>query len=100
MSIIIEKTYKLLDTLDNSKLIRDLKKYKQKLLQHPQALSLIKEYNQTTNLETKLTIKKVLYQIPEYTKYIELYNELSLIIFQINKKYQMFTNTKKCHHQD
>lgn len=98
MSIIIEKTYNFLDTLDNSKLITDLKFHKEKLLQNQHALSLIKEYNQTTSYKTKLSIKKKLYQIPEYTKYMELYNELSLIIFQINQRYAAFTNTKNCHH--
>lgn len=99
MSIIIEKTYNFLDTLDNSKLIIDLKYYKEKLLQDPHALSLIKQYNHTTNSKTKLFIKKKLYQIPEYIKYMELYNELALIIFQINQRYAVFTNTKNCHHQ-
>jgi len=97
MSIIIEKTYNFIDTLDNSKLIINLKHYKEKLLQNQEALLLIKQYNETTNSETKLSIKKTLYQIPEYVKYMELYNELSIIIFRINKKYAMFTNTKQCH---
>ena len=96
MSIIIEKTYQFIDELNNSQLITDLKYYKAKTLANNHALALIKEYNETTADATKLALKKSLYQIPEYKRYMELYNELSLIIFQINKKYAALTNTKTC----
>lgn len=96
MSIIIEKTYQFIDELDRSSLIIELKQHKTKLLLNEKALSLIKEYNSTQDDSIKLEIKKKLYQIPEYQRYMELYNELSLIIFQINKKFSEYTNTKQC----
>ena len=43
MSDIIENTYKLLDALDNSDLIKNLTNAKKKLEQNSQIISLIKE---------------------------------------------------------
>ena len=45
MSEIINKTYKLLDALDNSEIIKNLTKYKQILEQDKEILSLIKKIN-------------------------------------------------------
>lgn len=98
MSIIIEKTYQFIDELDKSELITNIKLYKLRLLSNPKVLSLIKEYNSVTDYQRKISIKKKLYQIPEYERYMNLYNELSMLIFRINKKYVSFTNTKQCHH--
>jgi len=94
MSEIIEKTYKLLDTLDNSELIKDLTYYKEKLLNNNEILSLIKDINNETNNENKISLKKQLYEYDDYKKYISSYNELSLIVLKINKKYKEYTNTK------
>lgn len=99
MSIIIEKTYQFLDELDKTDLITNIKKYKAKLLLNSEVLKLIAEYNQTLDNEKKISIKKQLYEIPDYSNYMKLYNELAMIIFQINKKYSAFTNTKQCNHQ-
>ena len=96
MSIIIEKTYQFIDELAQSSLISELKQHKAKLLSNEQALDLIQNYNSTQDDSIKLELKKTLYQIPEYQRYMELYNELSLIIFQINKKFSEYTNIKQC----
>ena len=53
MSEIIEKTYKLLDTLDNSEVIKKLTKYKKKLQNDVEVLSLVKRINKEVNPETK-----------------------------------------------
>lgn len=95
MSEIIEKTYKLLDTLDNSEVIKTLTQSKEKILQDDKVLSLIKQIQQEENPETKIKLRKELYKNNDYKKYMESYNELSLIIFKINHKYKEFTNTKE-----
>lgn len=99
MSDIIENTYKLLDTLDNSDLIKNLTTAKRRLEQNPEILSLIKEYRKETDSNKLISIKQILYQDEDYRKYIESYNELSLIILRINKQYQKYTNTAEhnCH---
>lgn len=99
MSDIIENTYKLLDALDNSDLIKNLTTAKRRLEQNPEILSLIKEYRKETDSNKLISIKQILYQDEDYRKYIESYNELSLIILRINKQYQKYTNTAEhnCH---
>lgn len=96
MSKIIESTYKLLDALDNSEVIKKLTYYKEKLLHDEEVLSLVKKYNQEEDNELKLKIKKELYLNDNYKNYMEAYNELSLIVLQINKKFKEYTNTKEC----
>lgn len=96
MSLIIEKTYELLDVLDNSKLIKTLTTSKEKLLKDKYLLSLIKKYQEETNNEKKIIIKKELYNNKIYKDYIDSYNELSYIVLKINNKFKSYTNTKSC----
>ena len=95
MSEIIEKTYKLLDALDNSEVIKKLTKYKEKIQQDEEVLSLVKKINNEDNPEIKIELRKKLYNNGDYQKYMESYNELNLIIMKINKKFREYTNTKE-----
>ena len=99
MSEIIEKTYKLLDTLDNSEVIKKLTKYKEVIKQDEEVLSLVKKINNEDNPEIKVELKKKLYSNIAYKNYIDAYNELFYIVLKINKKYAEYTNTKEsnCH---
>ena len=98
MSEIIEKTYKLLDALDNSEVIKKLTQYKEKIQQDEEVLSLVKKINNEDNPEIKIALRKELYSNSDYQKYMESYNELNLIVMKINKKFMEYTNTKdgKC----
>lgn len=96
MSLIIEKTYDLLDVLDNSELIKKLTNAKEKLGKDEEVLSLIKRINNENNVEKKIMLRKELYNNKNYKDYIDSYNELSYIILKINKQYQMYTNNKGC----
>ena len=95
MSEIIEKTYKLIDTLDESDLIKKLTYYKEKLSSNKEVLSLVKKINKENNNEIKISLKKKLYNIDDYKNYMKYYNELYYIILKINKKYSEYTNTKE-----
>lgn len=94
MSEIILKTNELIDVLNNSDLIRKLKKAKSSCLNNQKLLSLIKKYNSEVDISKKLAIKEDLYKIDSYKDYLDSYNELSLIIFRINHQYKIYTNTK------
>jgi len=96
MSEIIEKTYKLLDTLDNSEVIKKLTKYKKKLQNDVEVLSLVKRINKEVNPETKIELRKKLYDNNDYKNYMDAYNELNYIVMKINKKFAEYTNTKEC----
>ena len=96
MSQIIEKTYELLDTLENSNLIKTLTISKEKLLKDKYLLSLINTYNIETENEKKIKLKQELYSNQIYKDYMDSYNELSYIILKINNKFKEYTNTKNC----
>ena len=98
MGEIINATYNFLDALDNSELIKNLTKYKQKLLKNKKILSLIDEIKKEENHDTLITKRKELYKDDNYKMYMKYYNELSLIILKINHQYHKYTNTKEhCH---
>ena len=96
---IIEKTYEFLDTLDNSDLIKNLTKYKNKLLNNPSLLKEISNLKKETNNEIIIEKRKQIYSNEDYKNYMKYYNELHLIIMQINKKFKEYTNTLEhnCH---
>lgn len=96
MSEIIEKTYKLLDTLDNSEVIKKLTQYKEKISQDEEVLSLVKKINNEDNPEIKVKLKKELYANIDYKNYMDAYNELFYIVLKINKKFAEYTNAKGC----
>jgi cell fate (sporulation/competence/biofilm development) regulator YlbF (YheA/YmcA/DUF963 family) len=96
MSEIIEKTYKLLDVLDNSEVIKKITKYKKLLQQDKEVLSLIKKINNENNITLKIELKKELYNNINYKEYMNAYNELNYIVLKINKGFAKYTNTKQC----
>lgn len=99
MSEVIEKTYKLLDTLDNSSLIKNLTKYKNRLLKNSEVLSKIKTIQKEQDNQKLILLRKELYENKDYKMYMKYYQELSFIVLKINKKYAEYTNTKEhsCH---
>ena len=99
MSEIILNTYKLLDILDKSDLIKKLSYYKNKVINDKNILSLVNSYNKEEDLSKKIILKKELYANINYANYQKYYQELSLIVLKINKKYREYTSTKEhnCH---
>lgn len=95
MSKIILKTNELIDTLNNSVLIKKLKEAKESCLNNDRLLALIKRYNEETDVYKKLEIKRELYKVDSYRDYLDSYNELSMIVFRINHQYKIYTNTKE-----
>lgn len=99
MSEVIEKTYKLLDTLDNSSLIKNLTKYKNRLLNNNEVLLKIKNTQKEKDNNKLISLRKELYNNNDYKMYMKYYQELSFIVLKINKKYAEYTNTLEhsCH---
>jgi len=96
MSEIINATYKLLDTLDNSEVIKKITQYKKVLEQDKDVLSLVKKINNELDNSKKIELRKQLYNNDNYKNYMKYYNELYYIILKINQKYKQYTNTKEC----
>ena len=99
MSEIVEATYKFLDNLDNSDIIKNITKYKHNLLNNKDILSKIDKIKKEKDNNKLIIGRKEIYNNDDYKIYMKYYNELSLIIMQINKKYKEYTNTKEhnCH---
>lgn len=94
MSEIIEATYHFLDALDNSSLIKNLTKYKNKLLKDNNLLNEINNIKKETENNIIIEKRKEIFGNKDYQMYMKYYNDLSLIIMRINKKYGEYTNTR------
>ena len=93
---IMEKTYELIDVLDNSSLIKDLTYYKNKILDNKKLCELIDKGNKEEDKYVLMSIKKELYEYLEYREYMRLYNELSFIIMDINSRFKSLFNERMC----
>ena len=93
---IMEKTYELIDVLDNSSLIKDLSYYKNKILDNKKLCELIDKGNKEEDKYVLMSIKKELYEYLEYREYMRLYNELSFIVMDINSRFKSLFNERMC----
>ena len=93
---IMNKTYELIDVLDNSSLIKDLTFYKNKILNNKKLCELIKKGNNEEDKYVLMSIKKDLYNNFEYSEYMRLYNELNYIVMDINSRYKRLFNDRMC----
>lgn len=97
MSEIITSTYDFLDALDNSLLIKNLTKYKNKVLNNKELLKEIKKAQKETDNSLLIQKRQAIYQDKDYQKYMEYYNELSMLILKINKQFKKYTKEHTCH---
>lgn len=93
MSPIIEATYNLIDTLDKSNLIKELTKYKEKLMKNKALLKEIASIKKETDNNIIIKKRQALYKNNDYKMYMKYYNELSLFVLRINRQYKKYTNT-------
>ena len=93
MSEIILATYNLIDTLDKSNLIKELTKYKEKLMNNKTLLKEIDSIKEETDTAIIIKKRQALYKNNDYKMYMKYYNELSLIVLRINQQYKKYTNT-------
>ena len=97
MDNVIDKTKKLIDSFESSKLISKLDYYKRIVIGNKELLDLIKRYNNSTDNYEKLSLKEKIYKYDEYREYMKYYNELFYYIMRINKRFKEYTNVRGCH---
>ena len=97
MNEIMTKTYNLIDELDNSNIINNITKLKAKILNNQEIQSLLEKSKTTDDKYILLDIKKKLYSFDIYKEYMHYYNELNLIIIDINTRLKQLTNINNCH---
>lgn len=95
MGEIIEATYKFLDRLDKSLMIKNITKYRDKLLNNGEVLKRIKDIKELDDNEKIIAGRKEIFDNADYKEYIKNYNELHLLIMDINKKYKEYTLTSQ-----
>ena len=95
MNEIIENTFIFIDDLEKSDLIKELTECKEILSKDNKVLNLIKEYNNLEDTNILLNLKKELYQNHTYQRYMELYDELYMLVKSINKKYSSYLGENK-----
>lgn len=96
MNEIMIKTYELVDVLDSSKLILDLVKYKDIILNDKDLRKLIDKGNNTNDEYLLLDIKRRLYKNSDYKNYMDKYNELMYIVMKINQRYNKLLGKGSC----
>lgn len=97
MHKIMEKTFELIDMLDDSEMMKELEKYKRQVLENKEIQELLKVGNNTSIEYEQLEIKKKLYEYPEYRGYMKYYDELMFLVMKINQGLKKFTkNGRRC----
>ncbi len=97
MNEVIEKTYDLIDELDNSIIIKELLLYKKEITHNKEIQELLSRGNNLEDDYALKSIKEKLYSYREYKKYMENYTKLRYITMDINNKINSLINNKSCH---
>lgn len=96
MNDIMNKTYELIDVLDKSDVIINLRKYKDRISGNKEILALVKKGNDTEDKYLLLDIKKNLYKFDDYKGYVDSYNELMYLVMEINGRYNKLLGNGGC----
>ena len=97
MHKIMEKTFELIDAMDESEMIKELEKYKRQVLENKEIQELLKVGNNTSIEYEQLEIKKKLYNYSEYREYMKYYDELMFLVMEINSYFKKITNSgRRC----
>ena len=84
MHKIMEKTFELIDVIDDSEMMKELEEYKSQVLENKEIQELLKVGNNTSIEYEQLEIKKKLYEYNEYRGYMKYYDELMCLVMKIN----------------
>jgi len=86
--------YDLKDELDKNKDIIEIKKLNEKINENTKLTNLLKEFHNSNN--TNLKLKTELLNNKDIIKYKELELDINILILEINSKFKVFNNSKKC----
>lgn len=97
MNEIMKKTYELIDAMEESEMIRNIEKYRERIMDDPEVNSLIKQGKEEEDEYIILEVKKKLYQNKNYQGYMENYNQLMYLVMDINYRYKKLLGKGSCH---
>ena len=96
MHEIMDKTFELIDSIDESDIIKELDIYKNKIENNSELKDLIQKGNDTIDQYELMDIKNKLYKYDEYKGYIHCYNELMYLVMEINSRYKKLIGKGRC----
>ena len=96
MNEVMEKTSILLEKLENSETIKNIKRVKNEALKNPHLLSLLKEYEETQ----AENIKEEILKNPLFKEYKEEEIELNLFIMSMNQELKKIKGKGDCSHEN
>lgn len=94
-----DEVYNIIDNIENTSVVKRLKDVKNKILSSDKALSLIKRFNNAKELYEKynnkedfINNKKELMNNELIKEYLQLQNEINLLIIHINNRIKEITS--------
>lgn len=92
MDELMEKVDNLINSIDNTKQVKDIKVINKLIMEDKELLDLIKRYNETQdeNLKKEIINNKL------FKDYKEKETELNILILDINSKLKDISNKGKC----
>ena len=87
MNNVINATYELIDELEKSELIINLRKYKNKVINNSKLMELINK-GRNVNDNELILIRKELYQDEDYSNYMKYYTEMIYLVKDLNKRFK------------
>ena len=94
----IDKTYEVIDTINNSNIKKRLEVLKKEIENSKEAKILIKRFENAKELYEKYNLQKDFIQVKEemlennlLKEYIELQNKINMLALQINKRINIIT---------
>lgn len=97
MNEIMKKTYELIDVLEESEIMINLEKYKEKIMNNEELRSLIHKGNSIQDEYILRDVKKRLYQYEDYQGYMDCYNQLMYLVMDMNYRFQGLIGKGCCH---
>ena len=92
MDELIIKVNNLIDTIDNSDIVKDIKKYNDKVMKDEKLLKLLEKYQETKDEKTKEEImSNKLFQ-----EYKLKESDLNIMIMSINQKLKTISKERSC----
>lgn len=92
MEELILKVNNLIDTIDNSDIVKDIKKYNDKVMKDEELLKLIEKYQETKDEE----IKEKIMSNKLFQEYKLKESDLNIMIMSINQKLKAISKERSC----
>ena len=96
MNEIMEKTFELIDVLEESSIIKDITYYKDRIMKNDDLRKLIDKGNSCDDKYMFMDIKMKVYKDKDYEGYMKAYNELMYMVMDIINRYKKLLGNGSC----